>query len=104
MNSDAWIVLLVKLLGLLSLVLLNALFVAAEFAYVKLRRTQLEPLIARGDRRAKAALKLVEDLDSCIGTVQVGITLCGIGMGAVVQPVFGALLGPGFALLGIETG
>ena len=46
---------LLKLLGVAALVLLNGFFVAAEFALVKMRHTQLDLLIAKGHRRARIA-------------------------------------------------
>ncbi|MDR2162175.1 MAG: CNNM domain-containing protein, partial [Desulfovibrio sp.] len=44
------------LLAALFLVLLNGMFVAAEFGFVKARRTRLEILAASGDKRARSAL------------------------------------------------
>jgi len=43
------------------LVLLNAFFVAAEFALVKIRDTQLETLVLKGHRRAKVARRIVHN-------------------------------------------
>lgn len=103
MNLDAPLVILFKLLVVLLLVVLNGLFVAAEFAFVKLRPTQLEPFLNRGDRRAAVAQRLLGNLEACVSATQVGITLCGVGTGAVVKPVFQALLRPGFDLLGVHS-
>jgi CBS domain containing-hemolysin-like protein len=92
-----------KLLGVITLVFLNGFFVAAEFAFVKLRDTQLEPLIVRGHRRARIARRIVRNLEACISATQLGITFCGMATGAVVKPVFSALLGPLFDLLGVDS-
>ena len=81
------------------LVLLNAFFVAAELALVRIRDTQLEALVAKGDRRAKMARHIVTHIDSYISTTQFGITLASLGLGVAVEPVFRDLLEPVFAVL-----
>ena len=53
MNGSALILTLLKVLAVLALVLLNALFVAAELAMVRIRDSQLASLAAKGNRRAK---------------------------------------------------
>ena len=92
-----------KLLLVAVLVLLNAFFVAAELAFVRIRDTQLSPLIVKGNRRAKRARHIVEHLDSYIGATQFGITLVSMGLGVLVEPVFRTLLDPVFNLLKIES-
>jgi CBS domain containing-hemolysin-like protein len=94
---------LLKLLAVLGLILLNAVFVAAEFAFVRLRDTQLEGLILKGHRRARIARHMVRNIEASISAIQLGITFCGLATGAMVQPVFRALLSPVFALLGVES-
>jgi CBS domain containing-hemolysin-like protein len=94
---------LLKLLAVLLLVGLNAFFVAAEFAFVKLRSTQLDALILKGHRRAKVARHLLKNLEACVSATQLGITLCGLGTGAIVRPVFQALLLPVFTLFRVES-
>ena len=79
---------------ILGLVLLNGFFVAAEFAIVKIRDTQLIALINRGDRRAKVGLKIVENLDASLSATQLGITLASLGLGWFAEPVFARLLEP----------
>lgn len=92
-----------KLLGVFALVLVNGFFVAAEFALVRVRGTQLEPLIAKGHRRAALARWLIEHLDATIGATQLGITLASLGMGILVEPVFEAVLSPIFSWLKVES-
>ena len=87
-----------KLLGVAGLVLLNAFFVAAELAFVRIRDTQLESLAARGHRRAKKARHVVAHIDSYIGATQFGITLASMALGVLVEPVFSAVLEPVFQL------
>ncbi len=88
-----------KLLAVGLLVLLNAFFVAAELALVRIRDTQLEALVTKGDRRAKMARHIVTHIDSYISTTQFGITLASLGLGVVIEPVFRDLLEPLFELL-----
>ena len=76
------------------LVLLNGFFVAAEFALVKIRDTQLETLVAKGHRRAKVARRIVRNLDAALSSTQLGITLASLGLGWVGKPVFASLLAP----------
>ena len=88
-----------KLLGVAALVLLNAFFVAAELAFVRIRDTQLAPLAAQGNRRAKKARHIVAHIDSYISATQFGITLASMALGVLVEPVFSAALEPVFQLL-----
>lgn len=74
------------------LVFLNGFFVAAEFAIVKVRSTQLEPLIAKGHRRARIARRLTENLDAALSATQLGITLASLGLGWVGEPIFARML------------
>ncbi|MFM8421755.1 MAG: CNNM domain-containing protein, partial [Verrucomicrobiota bacterium] len=60
--TDPWDILW-KLASVLALVGLNGFFVAAEFALVKIRDTQLAPLADRGSRRARLARHIVGHLD-----------------------------------------
>src|SRR6185503_11087486 len=83
-----------KILAVAVLVLLNGFFVAAEFALVKVRDTQLTPLIQRGHRRAKVAQLILQKLDAFLSATQLGITLASLGLGWVGEPVFTALLSP----------
>lgn len=92
-----------RLLGVVGLVLLNAFFVASEFALVKVRDTQLTPLVRRGNRRARAADLIVRRLDSFLSAAQLGITLTSLGLGWIGEPVFIAILGPVFSALHIES-
>lgn len=70
-----------ELLILVGLILLNGLFSMAEIALVSARKARLEGQANRGDKRAKAALKLANEPDSFLSTVQIGITLIGIVTG-----------------------
>jgi putative hemolysin len=86
-------------LGLLSiptLVALNALFVAAEFALVSVRKTQIEEMVAHGVSGAKAVEKVLGRLDRAIAAVQLGVTLASIGLGWVGEPALAQVMRPWF--------
>jgi CBS domain containing-hemolysin-like protein len=85
------------------LVFLNGFFVAAEFAIVKIRDTQLEPLINKGIKRAKVARLVVHNLDPALSACQLGITLASLALGWVGEPVFEALLHPVMEWLNITS-
>jgi CBS domain containing-hemolysin-like protein len=92
-----------KILAVLALVALNGFFVAAEFALVRIRDTQLEALLIKGDRRAKVARSIVANLNAFLSATQLGITMASLGLGWVGQPVFSALLSPVLVALNIES-
>jgi len=73
------------LLSLLCLAL-NAFFVAAEFALVKVRATQIAPRARRGERRAVAAEKVLGRLDRYLSVTQLGITVASLGLGWIAEP------------------
>jgi putative hemolysin len=78
---------LLRILVVLVLVLGNALFVAAEYALVTARRSRLQELVDAGRHGARRALELMDNPVRFISTVQVGITVAGIAMGAIGQPL-----------------
>src|SRR5215831_14159222 len=92
-----------KLLAIGGLVLLNAFFVAAELALVRIRDTQLDTLVRRGNRRARTARHIIAHIDTYIGATQFGVTLASMGLGVAVEPVFHDLLEPLFKLLNITS-
>ena len=80
-------------LGLL-LVALNGFFVAAEFALVKVRPTQLDPLAQAGSRRAKLARHQLTHLDAYLSACQLGITIASLALGWVGEPAFSWIMAP----------
>jgi putative hemolysin len=78
---------LLRIIVVLLLVLGNALFVAAEYALVTARRSRLHELVEQGRHGARHALELMDNPVRFISTVQVGITIAGIAMGAIGQPL-----------------
>src|SRR4051812_2518986 len=83
-----------EILVVLILVAANGFFVAAEFALVKVRASQLRPLAKKGGWRVKFALKATEHLDSALSATQLGITLASLGLGWVGEPFVARRLGP----------
>ena len=83
-----------RILIVLLLVLGNAIFVAAEYALVTARRNRLEERAARGGLGARTALRLMDDPVRFISTVQVGITVSGILLGAIGEPLLSDLVEP----------
>ena len=98
-----WFWMALKILAVLLLVALNGFFVAAEFALVKVRGTQLQPLVYEGQRRAKVAHYILNNLDAFLSACQLGITLASLALGWIGEPIFETLLQPIFHWLSIES-
>lgn len=92
-----------KLLAVFVLVFLNGFFVAAEFAIVKVRSTQIEPLIRQGHKRARLAQQVITHLDAYLSATQLGITLTSLGLGWLGEPFVAHLLRPILELIGISN-
>src|SRR3954453_13470011 len=78
------------------LIALNAFFVMGEYALVRSRRSRLETMREDGQRGAALALHEIDEIGDYISTVQVGITMTSIGIGAVGEPVLAEALEPLF--------
>src|SRR5205814_64235 len=87
----------------LGLVVVNAFFVAAGFARVRVRATRVEALAAEGHWQARLAATLHRRLDVFLSATQLGITLTSLGLGWIGEPAFAHLLAPAFGALGIES-
>jgi len=103
MNAHAAILIALKILAVLALVLMNGFFVAAEFALIRVRETQLDALVAKGWKRAKMARHIVRHLNSYLSATQLGVTMASLGLGYLGEPVFTALLGPLLEPLGVTS-
>ena len=88
---------------IVALILLNAFFVVAEFALVRVRSTRLEELVQQQNWRARIAKHAQEHIDAYLNTVQVGITLASIGLGWVAEPWAAQQLQPLLTLLGVTS-
>jgi CBS domain containing-hemolysin-like protein len=85
----------------LVLVLLNGFFVAAEFAIVKLRRTQAEELAGTRGVRGRILLTVRTNLDAYLSACQLGITLASLGLGWIGEPAFARLIEPVLSYVGV---
>src|SRR5262245_24623422 len=79
-----------------GLLFANAFFVAAEFALVKVRTSQIEQLVERGSWAAKLTSRLLDRLDAYLSASQLGITLASLGLGWAihdsVEPMIATIL------------
>src|SRR5699024_2787668 len=74
------------------LLLLTIFFVISEFAIIRIRRSRIEYLIRKKDKKAKAVQKVLNDLTSYLSTTQLGITLTALAMGWIGEPAIGHLI------------
>src|SRR5213080_2292747 len=100
---DPIILLVAKLAVVMALVLLNAFFVVAEFALVKIRDSQLNTLAAEGIKRAALVKQVKNNLKAYLSACQVGITAASLGLGWLGEPFLARMLQPFFVLTGIES-
>lgn len=92
--------------GIVWLVVLlagNAFFVAAEFAVISARRSQIEPLAERGRRSAKTALWAMEHATLMLAMSQLGITICSLLILNVSEPAIHHLLAVPLNLTGLSA-
>ena len=86
----------------LLLVLLNGFFVAAEFAIVKVRASQLEMRVRSGSHFAIVAKRIISKLDRYLAATQLGITLASLGLGWIGEPVVAKILLDLMAMAGVQ--
>lgn len=95
---------LLQLLFAILLVLVNGFFVAAEFALVSVRRSQIEPLVAEGSARARTVVQGLESLPQMMAAAQFGVTICSLTLGAVAEPTVARLAEPVFHAVDLPDG
>ena len=91
-----------EFLVIFALVFANGFFVAAEFALVKVRSSQLRPMLKTGGWRVKFALKATEHLDAALSATQLGITLASLGLGWLGEPIVAHRIAPLLARFGVS--
>ncbi len=91
-GTVSWALVFLKLGLVLFLVAANGFFVAAEFAFVGVRRSRIETLAAAGKASAERLLTLLNNLNAYLSASQLGITLASLGLGWVGEPVIARLL------------
>jgi len=84
-------------------ILANGFFVAAEFAIIRVRPTQLAEIAAEGSTRARMARRITKRLDSYLSATQLGVTLMSLALGWVGEPAFEALIRPQLTRVGITA-
>ncbi|MFD2705953.1 hemolysin family protein [Salibacterium lacus] len=84
----------VNIILLAFLILLTAFFVATEFAIVKARSSKIEQLKAGGNKKADAAMKVMDGLDEYLSACQLGITITALGLGWLGEPTVERILHP----------
>ena len=91
---------------ILVIIALNGYFVAQEFAYMAVDRTRLSALAAAGDASAKRALAVTQRTSFMLSGAQLGITVTGLTVGYVAEPLVGESMGILLQSMGIpvETG
>ncbi|TKV60667.1 HlyC/CorC family transporter [Nakamurella flava] len=94
--TTQWLLLLLVVFLLAA----SAFFVAAEFSLIAARRTVVEPMAVTSSR-ARSALRAMEQVSLMMACAQLGITLCGVLLGALGEPAVAALLEPVFHGLGV---
>ena len=81
------------ILAALALILLNGVWVLAEFAIVRVRRTRLEELAGQGDEAAKQAIVVVDRISDYLALTQIGITVASLAVGWIAENAVERILG-----------
>ncbi len=92
---------LLHIVIVLFVVFLNAFFVAAEFAIVKVRNTQIDPLVEKGNLRATVAKDILNHMDAYLSATQLGITIASLALGWIGEPVVSSMVRPICVLFGM---
>src|ERR1043166_4173129 len=96
-------VIFAKLFVVALIVVVNGFFVAAEFSIIKIRGSQLDALIDKGDKRAGFAKHVTEHLDAYLSATQLGITMASLALGWVGEPYVAQMIEPIFALFNVHS-
>jgi CBS domain containing-hemolysin-like protein len=91
-EPESWLSIALKVFSVLVLVFLNGFFVAAEFAFVAVRKSRIEALAAEGKASAKRLMEVLENMSAYLSASQLGITLASLGLGWLGEPVVAAIL------------
>src|SRR5215213_2402906 len=78
---------------------MNGVFVSAEFALVRSRRSRIEQLASEGSKGASAVLEQLDRIDEYLSACQLGITMASIGIGFLGEPAVAELIEPIFGSL-----
>ncbi len=92
-SENSLSIILLKIFSVIVLVFINGFFVAAEFAFVAVRKSRIETLASEGQASAKRLLDILNNLNPYLSASQLGITLASLGLCALGEPVVEAILG-----------
>ncbi|WP_062076386.1 hemolysin family protein [Demequina globuliformis] len=95
--TQAWLLLVLAVL----LIAANALFVAAEFAFMTVDRPTVEREAKSGDKRAKSLRAALKRLSTELSSAQLGITVTSLLVGFIAEPSLATLLRPGLESAGL---
>jgi len=98
-SDNSLSIILLKILSVIVLVFINGFFVAAEFAFVAVRKSRIETLASDGKPSAQRLMGILNNLNPYLSASQLGITLASLGLGALGEPVVEAILGGWLVLL-----
>src|SRR5882724_1869710 len=104
--ADHWdppLALLGEVAVIVGLVVLNAFFVACEFAIVKVRGSQLDALEDEGNTKAAFAKHVRGHLDAYLSATQLGVTLASLALGWIGEEFLTRILQPAFAIVGVHS-
>lgn len=87
----------------LLIVALNGFFVAAEFAFVRIRQTRITELVESGNARARTVQSLLKRIDTYLSATQLGVTIASLALGVVGEPAMTQALSPIFRIFGIDS-
>jgi CBS domain containing-hemolysin-like protein len=90
---DASLPALLSVVAVFALILLNAAWVAAEFAIVRVRRTRLAELAGQGVERAKHAIVVVDGMSDYLAVTQIGVTVSSLAVGWLADDAFSRVFG-----------
>jgi CBS domain containing-hemolysin-like protein len=93
-----------KLVAIVFIVLANGFFVAAEFAFVGVRRPRVEALAAEGNRSAQRLLRILGNMNAYLSASQLGITLASLALAIIGEPTIAALIEEPLGNLLVATG
>jgi CBS domain containing-hemolysin-like protein len=97
-SENSLSIILLKIFSVIVLVFINGFFVAAEFAFVAVRKSRIETLAADGKAAAQRLMQILNNLNPYLSASQLGITLASLGLGALGEPVVEAILGKWLSL------
>jgi magnesium and cobalt exporter, CNNM family len=93
----------IEILSIAGLILINGYFVAAEFALVKVRATQIDQLAEQGNWAAKLTSKALDRLDFYLSASQIGITVASLALGRAIEHWVDPLVKAAFTALHLPS-